>query len=166
MISLPVVELKNKIKEHFYNKWKESWVDYKGARMAKQFYSGPDSTQAKYILKLSRLELSRILRLISGHNGLFYFKNKIDKEINAVCRFCLENDETFYHLITDCPVFFKSRREIFLECPFNDDNKWSVRNMLLFSYLPGVREAIDGQTELRLFGILDSSSGEENFDPP
>ena len=133
--------------------------------MAKQFYTGPDSNQAKYILKLNRIELSRILRLISGHNGLFYFKNKIDGDINAICRFCLEAEETFFHLITECPVFFESRRQIFLEDPFDDKNQWSVRDMLLFSHLPGVREAIDGQTDLKLFGLLDSS-GSEDFDPP
>ena len=165
MIAVPQAELKEKIKSHFYVEWGERWNEYKGARMAKLFYKKPDSNQAKYVLKLGRLELSRFLRLISGHNGLFYFKNKIDPEINAICRFCLEAEETFYHLITDCPVFFESRREIFLEGPFDTEKNWSVRNMLLFSYLPGVREAIDGQTDLRLFGLLDSSSGSENFEP-
>ena len=122
--------------------------------MAKLFYKKPDSNQAKYVLKLSRLELSRFLRLISGHNGLFYLKSKLDSEINAVCRFCLNADETFYHFITDCPAFYQSRKEIFLDSTIDVDEKWSVRNMLIFSYLPGVREAIDGQTDLRLFAYM------------
>ena len=134
--------------------------------MAKQFYSKPDSNQAKYILKLGRLELSRILRLLCGHNGLFFFKSRIDPDINPDCRFCLENNETFYHLVTDCPAFHESRKEIFLDKTVDTENEWSVRNMLLFSYLPGVREAIDGQTDLRLFGLLDEADSDDEFDPP
>ena len=44
--------------------------------------------------------------------------------------------------------------------------KWSVRNMLIFSNLPGIREAIDGQTNLRLFTGMEMSDSEEEFDPP
>ena len=115
------------------------------------------------------MELSRFLRLISGHNGLFYFKHKIDPEKNAVCRFCLAEDETFHHLITNCPAYFLSRKEIFLENAIDENNKWSVRNMLIFSYLPGVREAIDGDTNLELFAYMDGSAeddDEDEFDPP
>ena len=142
MVSVPKAELKAKIEEYYYEIWGTAWSEYKGARMAKQFYSKPDSNQAKYVLKLGRLELSRFLRLVSGHNGLFYFKSKIDGDINAVCRFCLEADETFHHLMTECPAFNVSRREIFLTDVINTQNKWSVRDILNFSYLPGVREAV------------------------
>ena len=151
LVEIPMTELKEKIKNHFYLEWEKRWSEYNKARMAKLFYAKPDSIQAKYVLKLSRLELSRFLRLISGHNGLFYFKSKIDPEINAVCRFCLGADETFYHLITNCPAFFQSRRDICLDNTIDMGEEWSVRNMLIFSYLPGVREAIDGQTNLGLF---------------
>ena len=164
---MPKVELKNKISDFFYNVWDKRWKEYKGARMAKLFYDHPCPKQAKYVLKLGRLELSRFLRLVSGHNGLVYFKNKIDGDINPICRFCLDADETFYHFITSCPAFWESRREIFKDSNIADNNQdWSVRNMIIFSNLPGVREAIDGQTELRLFGILDESSEASNDEYP
>ena len=161
-----MAELKEKIKTHFYLEWENRWSVYDKARMAKLFYKKPDSNQAKYVLKLSRLELSRFLRLASGHNGLFYFKSKIDPEINAVCRFCLEDDETFYHFITNCPKFYQSRKDIFLDKTIDVDENWSVRNMLLFSYLPGVREALDGQTDLRLFAYMSDVDEDDEFDPP
>ena len=75
MIATPITELKEKIKKYFYTEWELRWSKYKKARMAKLFYPKPDSNQAKYVLKLGRIELSRFLRLISGHNGLFYFKS-------------------------------------------------------------------------------------------
>ena len=114
-IDLPRTEINNKIAEHFYKTWEEEWKNYNKARMTKQFYTKPDPNQAKYVLKLGHLELSRFLKIITGQNGLFYFKNKVDKDINAVCRFCLERDETFYHLVTDCPVHRLARTNIFLD---------------------------------------------------
>ena len=120
--------------------------------MTKLFYTKPDSNQAKYVLKLSRIELSRFIKIITGHNGLFYLKNKIDPVINSICRFCLEHDETFFHLVTECPRHLSSRREIFLDEPPETNKKWSVRALLIFSQAPGIREALDGDTDLHLFG--------------
>ena len=120
--------------------------------MTKLFYLNPCKNQAKYVLKLGRLELSRFIKIITGHNGLFYFKHKVDPQINPVCRFCLQQDETFYHLATECPVHRLKQTEIFLdEIPITN-SKWSVRALLIFSQIPGVRQALDGQTNLHLFG--------------
>ena len=150
--NLPKAELKSKITDYFYGIWESDWASYGKARMSKLFYTKPNSNQAKYVLKLGRLELSRYIKLITGHNALFYFKNKIDPQINAVCRFCLEEDESFYHLLTECPVHRQSRVDIFLDKLPDTDKNWSVRNILDFSNSPGIREAIDGDTSLRLYG--------------
>ena len=102
-IAIPKSEIKSKINNYFYGVWEKEWVQYPRARMTKLFYQKPDSNQAKYVIKLGRIELSRFFKIITGHNGLFYFRNKIDPVINSDCRFCLEADETFYHLATECP---------------------------------------------------------------
>ena len=98
------------------------------------------------------MEISRFIKLITGHNGLFYFKNKIDKEINNICRFCLGESETFYHLVTECPAHRQNRVDIFLDNLPITNTKWSVRDLLDFSYKPGIRDAIDGETGIHLFG--------------
>ena len=144
----PKSELKARIEKFFYYEWEKEWQKYQKARMTKQFYSKPDKNQAKYVIKLGRLELSRVIKIITGHNGLFYFKNKIDADINPECRFCLEDNETFYHLVTDCPALREQRTEIFLDNLPTTNNKWSVRDLLLFSQKHGIREALDGDTAL------------------
>ena len=116
------------------------------------FYGKPDKNQGKYVLKLGRMELSRFIKIITGHNGLFYFKSKIDGQINAECRFCLEAEETFYHLATECPVHRQCREEFFLDKPPITNSKWSVRALLDFSQVNGIREALEGETGLHLFG--------------
>ena len=103
-INVPKAERMQRIEKFFYDQWGKSWNEYKKARMTKLFYINPCKNQAKYILKLGRIELSRFIKIITGHNGLFYFKHRVDPQINPTCRFCLEQDETFYHLVTECPV--------------------------------------------------------------
>ena len=132
--------------------------------MAKELYSGPDKNKAKIVYKMNRIELSRYVRITSGHNGLFYFKSKIDPEINPVCRFCLENDETFFHLLTACPKFRLDRNDIFLDNVISNDMKWAPKKLLSFSFLPGIRDAIEGNTALRWFGLDEEDLDEEDLD--
>ena len=148
----PKAEINSKILEFFYASWSRDWKSYNKANMSKFFYKSPDINQAKYVLKLGRIEMSRFVKIITGHNGLFYFKNKIDKEINPQCRFCLEDVETFTHLLTDCPRFINKRREIFLDLDLKTNEKWSVRDLLSFSTSDGIREALDGDTSIGMFG--------------
>ena len=151
-MGIPKTELKNKIKNYFYSEWGNEWSSYPKARMTKLFYQKPDANQANYVIKLGRLELSRFIKIITGHNGLFYFKSRIDKQINPECRFCLEAEETFYHLATECPVHRENQKEVFLDKLPITNTKWSVRALLLFSQIRGIREALDGDTNIRLFG--------------
>ena len=119
--------------------------------MGKLFYSGPDSARAKEVCNLSRAKLARFIRLISGHNSLFYFRNKVDPDVNPICRFCLEEDETFFHLVTSCPRFWNTRRELFQDSIITNDHLWSVNKLLEFSYSLGVQEALEGDTRIEIY---------------
>ena len=39
---------------------------------------------------------------VTGHNNLAYFQSKLHPEIDPTCRLCLQANETFHHLMTDC----------------------------------------------------------------
>ena len=133
--------------------------------MGKCFYSGPDACKAKYVYKLARCKLARFVRIISGHNSLFYFCSKVDPDINPVCRFCQEEDETFFHLVNNCPRFFETRREILLDTPVSNNMQWSVQQLIDFSYTPGVNGALEGDTHISLYRVhedlLDEGSSSE-----
>ena len=91
---------------------------------------------------------------IRDSNGLFYFRNKVDPEINPICRFCLEQDETFYQFLTDCPALRLTRQNVFLDQTIDNDMKWSIRELLLFSHKAGIEEAINGDTGLDFYDNL------------
>ena len=120
-MGLPKAELHRKIEEHFYSTWTTIFTNYRGARMGKIFYHGPDKNKAKMVMKLPRLQLARFMRIISGHNSLFYFKHKIDPEISPLCRFCLQGNETFDHLARDCPCFRINQCDFFYDNILSND---------------------------------------------
>jgi hypothetical protein len=112
--------------------------------MTKQFYAAPDRNKAKYIYKLCRPELSRIVQLITGHGKLAYFQSKLQPNLDPTCRLCFETNETFWYLLYECPALLQQRSEILHE--YNPDGElrdWSVQKLLDFSHMHKVEEAVD-----------------------
>ena len=143
-IRKPKIFIKNTIRDRIYEDWTTTWQADPQAQHAKSFYLGPCPTKAKYVYRLARLELGRFVRLITGHNNLNYFQHKIGLSTESNCRFCGEAPELFTHLITDCPNWWRTQRDHFLDQPPGNDMQWSVRTLLEFSYIPRINEAFEG----------------------
>ena len=113
-------------------KWKQRWLKDPGYWMTKQFLSKPDKMAGQRACKLSKTSLSRLIQLITGHNFLSYFQFKLDSTINPLCRMCGEENETFFHFITDCPALATKRRDWFLDQSPSTDS-WLPGKLLGFS---------------------------------
>ena len=135
--------IKSEIKEAVTSEWTKEWTMSTQAAHSKTFYSGPDHNKAKRVYGLARLELGRFVRIISGHNNLNFFQEKIGLWHNPLCRFCGEGQETITHLISYCPPLTQPARELFPSPPSND-MAWSVRDLLRFSYIPRINLAFEG----------------------
>ena len=73
-----------------------------------------------------------------------FFQAKLGLAPSPLCRLCGVGYETITHFMAECPLLYETQCDIFLdECP-TADMKWSVRNMLRFSYFPGVNDAFEG----------------------
>ena len=95
-------------------------------------------------MEFSRLKLSRFVRIITGHNNLLYHRSNIDPDLNPMCRFCREKQETFLHFISDCPALWKERQEIFLSpLPVKMKEDWKPDDMVDFSFCKRITEALD-----------------------
>ena len=87
--------------------------------------------------------MRRLLELITGQNNLNYVQSKINPEfVSELCRFCEEEEETFEHLLNECPCFITYRREILYNKPIINTTKWKAKILLKFSYLEGIDEAL------------------------
>ena len=147
-VGRPRATVKAKLNDRTYDKWKQEWQSLKVANHASSFYGGPNPRKARFVYKLARLELGRFARIITGHNNLSFFQEKLGLARQSACRFCKQGYETITHLLTLCPRFVSFQRDILGNKIPTSDMKWSVRDLLDFSYIPGINEAFEGTGEI------------------
>ena len=145
-VTLPMSYIKSAIRTTTYEQWGTLWRTYPAARQAKFFYGNPDPTTAHNVIRLTRCSLGTVIRVLSGHNALAYFKNKVDPEnFDPFCRFCdMNRYETFIHLIDECPRFVLHRREIFMDIPIDNTIQWTPTQILRFASHQEIRMALQG----------------------
>ena len=143
-IGIPTATLKSQVRECVYEEWRGEWTGKKFANHTKSFYACPNRGKAKFVYKLARLELGRLVRIITGHNNLNFFQNKLGLARDPSCRHCGEGNETVTHFLEKCPVFRQARVDILQDRIPNANMKWSVRQLLDFSYIPGINAAYEG----------------------
>ena len=54
--------------------------------------------------------------------------------------------------MNDCPRYRNKRVEYFYDQNITNDHKWSARDLIDFSFLPGIDDALQGSTKLALYG--------------
>ena len=133
-VGLPQATVRRTVRMNTREEWQKEWDESQIAKHTKGFYGGPRPGKAKFVYKLSRLELGRFVRIITGHNNLGFFQTKIGLSNGASCRFCGEGDETVTHFMTACPGLTTRVKDIFLDKLPTSDMKWSVRDLLNFSF--------------------------------
>ena len=146
-IERPLCHLKESIRRVITDEWNADWSNYREGRMSKQFIKHFDAAKTRAALKVGRAKLGTLIRIITGHNALNYFKSKIDAEIDSTCRFCLEEEETFWHFMTDCPVFLNKRREIFGGFDMIGEG-WTVGHVLNMAEFCKIHEALMGNDDI------------------
>ena len=88
------------------------WRESPSCRQTKLFFQGIRRNETKYLLRMSRIEIARTIGIITGHDLLNKQSFRTGFVISPDCRYCEEEEETSVHLIGECPVFMKRRREI------------------------------------------------------
>ena len=119
--------------------------------MTKIFYPKPHSNKAKCILKLTRTEIKTLIEIITGRYSLNYMNNKVYGS-DDLCRFCREEDETFDHLINDCPCFYLDRVDLLQNQPIVNTTDWNTKALLKFAKIDTIKNALcyNGHTEYML----------------
>ena len=86
--------------------WDNRWKGLNKARQTKQFYGSPDKNKARYVMKLSRLEMTRFVNVITGHNQLNYHLSLQLGDVFSECCFCGQERETFFPFSHGMPETF------------------------------------------------------------
>ena len=101
----PKVRQRNEINNFFNRKWSKSWESYEMARQTKIFFPTPNAKKSSKLLQLDRNSLGLMVQFLTGHNRLKRHTN-IQNNVSDLysCRFCLEDEESSYHVIAECPA--------------------------------------------------------------
>ena len=105
-IGKPTATLKREIRDGILRDWSTEWTQHKEAQHTKGFYFSPNPAKVKFVYKLARLELGRFIRIITGHNNLNFFQNKLGLAATVTCRLCLNGKETFHFRFSFIIMFF------------------------------------------------------------
>ena len=80
---------------------------------SKALMEGPQQGKAITLLNMSRQQPSVVIGLLTEHLGLNGHLYKIGKDINPLCRRCLNGNETVEHLLCECESLRMSWGRIF-----------------------------------------------------
>ena len=81
-------------------------------------------------LRLNKTQLRNLIEAVTGHCLLNKHLAHWKEIENTKCRLCEEDEETYLHLINECPAMEYERRQIF-EPPYNKADKY-FRDILSF----------------------------------
>ena len=58
------------------------------------------------------------------------------------CRYCEEDEETFIHILNECPVFHTLRQDLLRGIPIENTGDWKPLTLLKFAKEPQILEAL------------------------
>ena len=145
MVGLLACSVKQSIKALVAREWNREWLEYKGGRQTKLFMPKLDVKKSKGMIDSGRRMFGRYVRVITGHNALNYHRHNVDNEIDEDCRFCNEEVETSFHVITECPVFAITRRETLLGKSI-EEGHWTTNELAKLINIKAISGALDGLT--------------------
>ena len=139
-IPTPRASSKASIKQYFIRLWDKEWLLCPKGRQTKLYHPKHDPSKSNKLIQWSRLKLGRYIRAITGHSNLLYHLHTMDPSISPACRFCLQADEEFHHLATDCPPLWWERHHISALDPEHTQD-WTIDQIIAFAYLPPLNTA-------------------------
>ena len=165
-VGVPVADVKSEIDKKIRECWDTMWTRYSHARQTKFFYATQDKAKGKSVMAFSRLQLGRYIRIISGTNNLLYHRSNIDPDINPMCRLCREVQESFIHLITECPALWSEQNAFRGNCGEIEDGatNYKPEHILDFSYLERVNSPLQRPEEEHM-STGSSGDSEPNVTP-
>ena len=139
----PYSHFKQELSDLTYRFWKDEWENHNTCRLSKNFLPFPNKNKSKEILKLSRYQMRRLIEIITGQNNLNYVQSKVNQgKTTELCRFCEEEEETFAHLLNECPCFNTYRRDLLQNKPIINTLKSKAVTLIQFSRIDVIDEAL------------------------
>ena len=134
--NIPESLIKMRFKRKFRSLWQEYWTNRQDCRQTKQWLPTINRSVSYEILGLQRRTLSWVVQLITGHNHMRRHEAIVNDEGERECRLCLEEEESSFHIMAECPALARPRHQVFGQAFQNTPLQWSTKKVVSF-----VREA-------------------------
>ena len=110
---LPVApnHVNNAFKKFSYANWETYWEGRIDCRQTKLWFPKPNHKEATNIINLEKANFGLMTRWLTGHCFLARHESIINN-FDPICNKCFLDDQTPWHLLTECPATLKIRKEI------------------------------------------------------
>jgi ribonuclease HI len=116
----------------FLNAWVDRWHAREDCRQTKQWFPDLDLARSDQVIKLNRKLFSNVVQLITGHNFLKRHEALMDPSKDPECRLCMEDEETSFHVVAECPALAAVRYRTFGAIHLDAPLDMSVSGVCLF----------------------------------
>ena len=124
------------VKSLFDQKWQHYWTGLPTCRQTKQWMPDINRAISREMLKsYDRNTYSCFVQLITGHNFLNRHESivaGVEEEEDGLCRLCLEDEESSFHVFAECPALAARRLDIFGTHVLEDLQDWRPWKVLTF----------------------------------
>ena len=111
--SKPFDATKEELKHWAVMTHKSVWNSGIVGETTKILWGDPNEKKTSSLLKLSKIEISKMMSVLTGHSSLQAHLYRIGVSENDECRACRENIETMEHFLCQCPAFTHARSRYF-----------------------------------------------------
>ena len=128
----PQILLKRTVAEGVGRLWHGTWADLNECRQTKHWFPAPNTLVSAQLLRLGRHQLSAMVQLITGHNFLNRHRALLREVEDPTCRLCLEDEESSWHIIAECPALARLRYSHWGQVMLTHTLQWSVKQVTSF----------------------------------
>ena len=100
----PLNALRTNVELQLDKEWNRRWKDREDCRQTKQWFPTSNMAKSYSLLRLDRSMYSKVVQLITGHNHMKRHSSLVNKDEDSVCRLCMEDEETSFHIVAECPA--------------------------------------------------------------
>ncbi len=136
-------QVRNTCRGLLYDKWTLAWQGEPTCRQTKQWFPKASIDHVRGILSLDRETISVVVQMLTGHNYLRRHNVIVGDAEDDQCRLCMEDEESSFHIIAECPALATARRTTFGTHCLVQPLEWS-HQVLMF---------LRGQTIGHLIGL-------------
>ncbi len=140
--------VKSIIYDSMEKKWNKRWDTLNTCRQTKIWMPAVNKRKSKLLINQDRTTLGLIVQMLTGHTRLNRHESLINPEEEPNCRYCLQEEETPWHVIGACPRLMNVRLDCFGLRFLEDIPEWTPQQLLKFCQKANLKELNKGEATL------------------